>query len=136
MAVGAGIRIPLKGANKLNLNELELERIEEENDLQLFQIRVAENVLRIENRLEILFNQYDLIQKQLSESQANFALERLNLSVQKSPLLLLQIRENVIARQKSLLDIEYDIFRNYLNFLDLKGKISELPLRNYLINHG
>lgn len=132
-SIGAGFRIPTKSANKLNLNELELERIEEENELQLYKIRIAENIERTQNRLDILFKQYDKIQLQIENSQANFALERLNYSTQKNPLILLQIQENILKRQKRILDIEKKIFQSYLNLLDLTGQASELPLRNYLL---
>ncbi|MCR9287254.1 MAG: hypothetical protein NXI23_07735 [Bacteroidetes bacterium] len=131
-SIGAGLRIPTKGTNRLKLNELELERIEEENQLQLYQIQLAERIQKAQNKLNILFDQHDLIQSQLKNSQASYALEKLNTTTPKNTLVLLQIQEGVLKRQKRLLGIEYNIFRSYLDLLDLTGKVSEIPLRNYL----
>ncbi|MDF1863290.1 MAG: hypothetical protein P1U70_00580 [Saprospiraceae bacterium] len=131
-SIGAGLRIPTKGTNRLKLNELELERIEEENQLQLYQIQLAERIQKAQNKLNILFDQHDLIQSQLKNSQASYVLEKLNTTTPKNTLVLLQIQEGVLKRQKRLLGIEYNIFRSYLDLLDLTGKVSEIPLRNYL----
>ncbi|RMG76212.1 MAG: hypothetical protein D6714_21665, partial [Bacteroidetes bacterium] len=130
--LGAGFRIPLKNNNKLKLNELELDRLDAENDLRQFQIQTAERIRRAHYRLESLFGQYEQLEAQMRDSQARFVLSKISPSTPSDALLILKIKRNEIRQAEKLSKIRWDIFREYVRLLDLTGQLSELPLRNFL----
>ncbi len=130
--LGIGLQIPLKNANRIQLNELELERIEEENRLTLLQNTLSERIQNTKRDLAFSFQQYNRVKEQLEDSQAKYSFEEYGKLYGSDPLSLLYMKESLLKRERTLLQIEEDIFRDYLRLLDLTGKMVEVPLRNYL----
>ncbi|MEZ4935262.1 MAG: hypothetical protein R2788_24400 [Saprospiraceae bacterium] len=130
-----GVEIPLKGNNKLAKNEIMLERIELENRLTLQTISLNEQLQKKQQELNLRINQYNLAIQQLSDSQLQFSYDNYPQFNDTDPLLLLNIKANILNRQGNLLNIEKDIYLLYLEIIELSGKAVEMPLRNYLNNN-
>jgi hypothetical protein len=132
---GMGVEIPLKGNNKLTKNEIMLERIELENRLALQTISLNERLQKKQQELNLKINQYNLATQQLSDSQLQFSYDNYPQFNDTDPLLLLNIKANILNRQGNLLNIEKDVYLLYLEIIELSGKAVEMPLRNYLNNN-
>ena len=131
-SIGVGIRIPFKNQMQLDLNELAVDRLEEQNNLNLKTVELIENIEEIQEKLELLFQQHNQIAVQMRESQAQFSLDQFKKTGNANPLTLLKIQENLLRRQASLQKIEARAFEYYIDLLDLTGRVVEAPLRNYL----
>lgn len=131
-SLGFGLRIPTSRPNQLNFSELQLDQIEEENNYKNLELRLQARLQNGFRKKDLLFEQFDLVTRQLKESQSTYSMQNLNQLTGLPPLLLLQVKESQLKRQNRLLQIEYDIYLNYLDLIDLSGKVMEMPLRNYL----
>lgn len=131
-SIGVGIRIPFKNQMQLDLNELAIDRLEEQNDLNLKTVELTEDIEEIQEKLTLLFQQHDQIAQQMKESQAQFSLDQFKKTGNANPLTLLKIQENLLRRQASLQKLEARAFKYYIDLLDLTGRVVEAPLRNYL----
>jgi hypothetical protein len=132
LAVGIGIQIPYRGSTKIDLTEIELKRLDEEYKLKNLQYAKSHNLSQILPELALIFQQYDLIQRQIVESQAQFTLNQYAKIQGSQPLALLRMQEVILRRQAQLVDFEHDAFLKYLKLLNWSGKVAEMPLKNYL----
>ena len=131
-SVGIGIRLPLKGAAKLKLNELKLEQLKAENKKQLLETSLKNEKGKLIEELQNLLKEYDLISSQKEESQASFSMEQYGNLADASAYTLLKIKENLFRKDLQLSKVKYKIYDQYIQLLHLSGKIGALPLRNYL----
>lgn len=131
-SIGAGVEIPLKQENKLEQNDFMLDRIELENRLAIQEKNLAERMQVARQKLELKFAQYELILEQLKNSQLQYAAKNYPQRRGADPLLLLNIKSNLLKRQSDQLDIKKDIYRLYFRIIELSGKVAEAPFKNYL----
>ncbi len=129
---GMGIEIPLKGAGKLQKNEILLDRIELENRLKMQELSLAEQLEKIKQELDLKIRQYDLVNQQLANSQLQYSADNYPLLRDADPLVLLNIKSNMLLRQSDQMVIEKGIYQLYLELVELSGKAIATPLRNYL----
>ena len=131
-SVGIGIRLPIKGAAKLKLNELKLEQLKAENKNQVLEITLKNEKIKLLDKLQNLLAEYELISKQKEGSQANFSMKQYVNLADVSAYTLLKIRESLLHKDLQLNRIKYKIYDQYIQLLHLSGKMGTLPLRNYL----
>ena len=48
------------------------------------------------------------------------------------PLVLLEMRESILERDVDLATVTSEIYSSYIELLDVSGKLSEQPLKNYI----
>jgi hypothetical protein len=132
LSLGLGVMIPYKGSTKIALTEIEFKRLEEETKRENLQAQLTERTNLIRQQINSLFTQYDLVNRQLAENQARYALDRLSAMQGVQPLALLRMKEVLLKRELQVLGIEQEIMQLYLRYLDTSGQLSTLPLRNYL----
>ena len=131
-SVGVGIAIPYRGSSKIELNNIAFKRLEEENNLKNLQTNLDLQIFSLQQDLDLIFKEYDFVEKQVNESQTLYALDHYA-SIQGSPpIVLLRMKELVLKRQSQLISLEHAAYQKYIKWLDLTGKLSELPLKNYL----
>ena len=131
-SVGVGIAIPYRGSAKAELNSIAFKRLEEENNLKNLQTNLDLQIFSLQQDLDLIFKEYDFIEKQVNESQTLYALDHYT-SIQGSPpIVLLRMKELVLKRQSQLITLEHAAYQKYIKWLDLTGKLSELPLKDYL----
>ncbi len=131
-SVGVGIAIPYRGSSKIELNNIAFKRLEAENKLKNLQTNFDLEIFNVQQDLDLIFKEYDFIEKQVNESQTLYALDHYANIQGAPPLVLLQMQELVLKRQAQLVLLEHLAFQKYIKWLDLTGKLSEMPLRNYL----
>ncbi len=131
-SVGLGIAIPYRGSSKMELNKIAFKRLEAENKLKNLQNNFDLEIFNVQQDLDLIFKEYDFVAKQVNESQTLYALDHYANIQGAPPLVLLQMQELVLKRQAQLVTFEHLAFQKYIKWLDLTGKLSEMPLRNYL----
>ncbi len=134
-SIGLGFEIPLKGASKLDLKDLEVKAFELESQYQDLKNYLAEQKITLRQRLNYLLQQYDLIQQQLNDSQAEYALKEYSKIAGASPIALLKMRENTLKKEMILQKLEFGIMQTFIDYLDISGQLSNFPLKNYLLKN-
>lgn len=130
-SIGLGLKIPIKNSDILDIRSLELDQLESEQELE---IRKSEIEKRVEDRnakIQILFAQRNLLIQQLVEHKENYSLENYA-KIGTDPLVLLEIKESQLRKERTILNIEEDIYFYYLDILKTSGKMIEMPFVNYL----
>lgn len=131
-SIGLGFELPVKGSTKLNLNDLQIDIFEAESEY-----KAAENYLEREKssnyqQLDNLIKKYELVSQQLNNSQAEFALNEYRKIAEASPQALLKLRENTLKKELLLQQLEFEIIKTFIEYLDFSGLLSQRPLKNYL----
>jgi hypothetical protein len=132
LSVGVGFVVPYRGSSKTILNKLNFKQLDEKNKGQDIQESLDIQMFNAEKELETTFKEYDLVQKQINESQTLYSLDHYMNMQGGSPIIMLRMQELVLQRQVRLIDLEHDAFLHYLKILALSGKMAAVPLLNYL----
>jgi hypothetical protein len=132
ISLGLELRIPLKGEARLDLNDLKLEQIEEQNDFQIMQYEIGQQQIETEDQLNHLLKQYRMVVQQNSEGFATQLANQDNISEIMSPMDLIKMNEMILERELTIEKLKFRIFLSFIDWLEVTGKISEEPLKNYL----
>lgn len=127
-----GIRIPIVNPDKPDLNRRKLALMDDEEVLEEKKDEYRREMELAVLRMEHYAHQYYEINKKLTAlSKQNFLSLQ---SPEKSPKLsdLIKLNEFHIELRDRKNSVQKKIYETYLNYLDLNGKLSEAPLRNYL----
>lgn len=131
-SVGVGFRFPESANSRLKINNLMLEQLEEESKTRLLENELAETIARQAQLVDYLYRRYQLLNRQLEESQAAYSLPRYQSDGEATALDLLKIQESLLRRRWAVTRTEQDIFLAYVEWLAAGGLLTALPLRNYL----
>ncbi len=130
--IGIGFDIPLHGAARLDLNELQIQTYELESRFRDFKGYLLEQNNALTERLENLLQQHELVARQINESQAEYALKEYGKIAGASPKALLRLRENTLHKELILQKLELETMLSFIEYLDVSGQLAQKPFRNYL----
>lgn len=131
--LGMSIRLPFKGSSKLSLAKLKIEELEEIQRYERIEAALQREIQASVHELKSSLDQYALIEQQLQDNQASFALEQYSQVNGASPLLLLKIKAQIQKKEGLKRSFEQKILSQFIELLHRSGKLSEAPLRNYLL---
>jgi len=131
--LGLGIRIPVRDREKINLMELEFEKVDEAARYEEIRLALKDRMAQVKVQIENNYRLYQLLNQQLENSQAAFALNQYQKIAGASPIALLKLKGSQFNKELERFQIEQEIYMLYLELLDASGVIMELPLRNYLL---
>jgi len=134
LSFGLGTTIPLKRSEQLKINELELERIIQENNYIQIKEELTKTMERTRLEMESQYRLYQLIQTQLENSQAELVLQQYQKIAGASPIAMLKLKEMDMKKELELFKIQQNIYRLYISLLDVSGRMGHPPLKNYLSN--
>lgn len=127
-----GFRLPFINSDRENINRRRVNYIEEklkyEGEKRATSERIESNI----RSLSRLINQYRIVTDKKANSDARSPLEAYMKMEGINPLSLLEIRESIINNDRQQSQIFYSILFNYVELMDLVGKLSEKPLKNYI----
>jgi len=127
-----GVRIPIVNPDKPALNRRKLDLMDDEAELKDEQDIYRKKIELAELRIDHYAVQYREIESKLEalskQNLLNFQTPDKNIKMTD----LLKMNEYYLDLLDKKRNTGKNIFRNYLEYLDLSGKISELPLKNYL----
>jgi hypothetical protein len=132
LSIGLGFVLPYKGSSKTALNKLKFKQLDERNKWNDIRENLDYQLFMAQKDLEITLKEYDLVTKQINESQTLYSLDHYMQMQGGSPIVMLRMQELVLQRQARLVELEHDAFVKYLKILTSTGKLAALPLQNYL----
>ena len=133
-SIGFAATIPLKRSEQLKINELELDRIIQENNYVRIKEELTKTMERTRSEMESQYRLYQLIQSQLDNSQAKLVLQQYQKIAGASPLAMLRLKESDLKKRVELFKIQQSIYKLYVSLLDISGRMGHPPLKNYLSN--
>lgn len=133
-SLGMGFTIPLKKSQQIKTSELKVEKMVNENSYANIREELTESMEHILTQMETQYRIYQLVEEQISNSQANFVFQQYK-SIGGAPALtLLQLKESDLKKELELFKVEQNIYNLYIELLVVSGRISTMPLKNYLSN--
>lgn len=127
-----GIRIPIVNPDKPDLNRRKLALMDDEAILEEKRDDHQREMELAVLRMDHFTKQYEEISTKLASigKQNLFSFQSPDKSIKVSDLI--KLNEFYLDLLFKLNAVKKQIYETYLNYLDLNGKISEAPLRNYL----
>lgn len=133
-SLGMGIKIPVRNRQRENIDELEFEKIDESLKYQETKIKLRERIAQIRLEMESHYELYQLLNEQLTTSQADEVLEQYQKIAGASPLAMLKLKGSQFKKELERFTTQQSLYMLYVELLEVSGKMMELPLRNYLTN--
>ncbi len=124
-SIELGIELPFVNSERLDINRRKLDYLTEKGRYEETKQAVDREVERLKGELARLFEHHGLVSESMkaeSYRQAEGA----------DPLVLLKIQESILRKDCALNELNLEIYRRYVDLLDLSGYLSRKPVRNYL----
>jgi hypothetical protein len=131
-SVGMGINIPYNGSRNARKTLLQIEQYAAEQDLQTLQLQCSAAIQK--SKLQF-FNAQSLhvsIKTQIQKAGQRYNLKEVAAADNDGIVTVLLNSEFQLRRQLKLLSMEKEMTEKYLQILFLSGRLSEIPLVNYL----
>lgn len=127
-----GISIPIVNPNRLDTNRRKLRILKAQSEYANMHKKVNQERVILSRDVKRLTAQYKVLKlkKHQSNTQSSFDTYRHMEGV--SPLILLKLKESLLKTDISMHKILRRIYTKYIKFLNVSGKLSEKPCKNYL----
>lgn len=132
LTVGIGLRIPTKAMSRLQLNEITLERIENESKYQALQTDLAKELSIAHQKMNVLLDEYALHKAYVEKMGLDKLYNKYTVVAEANPLIAIEIKENLLKDQIEQLEISYKIYTQFLSILSYTGILSKQNRTNYL----
>ena len=131
-SLGVGFDIPFKGTSRLDLNEKKINILDTQSEYISTKEELAQSLLESSTRLKRLLSMYDLLNKQIEDGNAAYALNEYSRQSTASPLAIIKLKELNTNTEVLLMEVEQEITSCYLAYLYSTGILGEAPYKNYL----
>jgi hypothetical protein len=131
-AVELNFRIPNLTLASHQLNKYKADLLSEAENYEQVKEELSEKVRKDLADLHQLIAQYRYLSARINEVDAEASLKKFLQIEGIDPLVLLDIKENILKSQIDITWIKHGILRNYLYVIDNAGLLSARPIRNYL----
>jgi len=131
-AIELGFRIPNLTLASHQLNKYKADLLSEAENYEQIKDELGEKVRKDLADLNQLIAQYRYLSNRINEVDAEASLKKFLQIEGIDPLVLLDIKENILKTQIDMVWIKHGILRNYLYVIDNAGLLSTRPIRNYL----
>jgi len=131
-AVELSFRIPNLTLASHQLNKYKADLLSEAENYEQIKDELGEKVRKDLADLNQLIAQYRYLSARINEVDAEASLKKFLQIEGIDPLVLLDIKENILKTQIDMTWIKHGILRNYLYVIDNAGLLSTRPIRNYL----
>ena len=127
-----GFRIPIFNEDKADHQRTYLNLIEDKADIARQNNRVSlEQQIAMED-VSAAISKYEIIHARMEQLFPGNSLEAYKKQMLKKPEKLLKIKDNQLKMSRDLIDNLEEVYLNYIDFLDVYGKLAESPLKNFL----
>ncbi len=131
-SLGLGVRIPTKATNRQKVNEAQLDLFDEEFKQRQLEEKIAQRLRDYYQSYQQLEMEYQMLVKQIEESDWEGTLATYQQAGIVSPLSLLQIKETLLKQERSLFKLEAEAREIFIKILAAKGLLNQAPRTNYL----
>ncbi len=127
-----GIKLPWLSTNREDFARRYLDFLREKEEYDKLRNDIQRKMKKDESDIRALISQYEFLAARENEVDAEASLKKYLQMSGVDPLELLSIKENLIKNRMEKEGIYYRILRNFIYVLDVTGRMSAKPLRNYL----
>ena len=132
LSLSFAFQLPVKGNSFLRINQLALAKIEAENKWKEANYLADKERKRILRDLNSWLKRYEQLTQNLVATQEKIT-KSYNVNYQDNyNILSLKIRAHLLKKKLRLHQIEEKIYQSYLDWLNITGRMIELPLVNHL----
>lgn len=133
ISFGVGFNLPFSGNKKLDLNELALDKIEEQGEYELLKNQLEISQSQLIERIKQLITEQQLLKNQLENSQAKYTYQRMLMIEEINPIDILDLKEILVKRENAIQKLDSQILKLFVEWLSVSDKMIEKPLKNYLL---
>jgi hypothetical protein len=127
-----GISIPFGNPNRPDINRRKLSSLKAQSAYAIRQKEVREDSALLSRDVNRLISQYTLLKAKKTRSNTRASFHAYQRMEGVSPLILLKLKESLLKTDIVMQKINRRIYEKYIQFLDISGKLSEKPYKNYL----
>ena len=130
--VELGITLPFVNSNRLDINRRKLQLLTAQTCDKELKRTLEEGLATCSGDIKRLLKEYAVL-TEIKQQTATDSLLKAYMQVEGiSPLVLLEMKESILKRNIALEKIRNELFISYIELLDITGKLSEKPLKNYI----
>lgn len=127
-----GIRLPFVGNDRLDVSRARVQFLDAQARAVRERAELGERLTATEATLKQLLHQHEIAAHSPIVVDAHHTLQACRHTEGTSPLVMLRLRERVLRHEIELAIVSREAYTAYIALLDLSGRLSERPLRNYL----
>ncbi len=127
-----GINIPGISADRQDIARRQISFMKDREEYNQLRRELQAKMKKDESDIRALIRQYEFLTARETEVDAEASLKKYLQMSGVDPLVLLSIKENLIKNGVEKASVYYSILRNFVYILDVTGKLSCSPLRNFL----
>jgi len=129
---GFGITIPIVNSDKIDINRRLLSMLDDNEDYIVEKKTLEDTARMLQEEINALIQKYEFLTQRSEMIKTESFLGKYALVEGEDPLTLLKIRQSVINNGELMDEVKYKIYKKYIQMMDITGKLSESPLRNFL----
>lgn len=127
-----GISVPFGPGSRQKMRRRQLEKIKAKTAFEILKRQHKEDISRVSQELRGLIEQYENFLQKKESGRNRFLYDLWQEREGTDPMILLNLRESMLKSQRAETKLIFKINGIYIDLLDISGKLSEVPLRNYL----
>ena len=131
-SIEVGFRIPNLTLAAHELNSRRADLLKESEKYEQVKDELSEKIRKDLADLRQLIAQYRYLKERSSQVDVEASLKKFVQIDGIDPLVVLEIKEDILKSRISSTSIKYGIMRNYIYVIDNAGLLSQTPIRNYL----
>jgi hypothetical protein len=127
-----GIRLPFINSNRLDINRRKVRLLTAQERKSRLEQELKQNIETCSANITMLLKQHDVLSDKKKQASTELSIKAYAQIEGADPLALLKMKESIIKRDLSAVKISRGLFTNYIELLDVSGRLSHKPLKNYL----
>ncbi|QTA85652.1 hypothetical protein [Desulfonema magnum] len=131
-SVEVGFNLPFVNPDREDINRRKRNWLDEKLEYEEEKNKASEKIRSLSASLNRLIRQHRILVNRKPESNAEISFKKYMEMEGINPLTLLKIKKSILESEMRLKRIGYLIRRQYIDLMNITGKLSEKPLKNYL----
>ncbi len=129
---GIGVYIPIVNSKQQSIDAKRMDLLKIQTDYFELKAEIEEFITDFTRDVKILSSQHETLNKRKKEVAKDDYFKNITHIQGVHPLKLLDIKESIMKTEKKIEEVNFEINKRYIELLDLSGKMSKKPLKNYL----
>lgn len=130
-SVGFGITVPFVSIKRDDLVERKTDLIDAKEEYNEMRDLLLDSALTVKGEIQTLVEKFSYIMKRKKEIINQEALSKY-VQAEGELLQMLEIEEKILEDQIEMDELLYNIYHKYIKMLNITGRLSLAPIRNYL----
>ncbi len=127
-----GFNIPFVNQDKLSINRRQLNYLAEKGRYEDLKSELNQEIRNLQEEIRRDLKRIELLEMREKELNSEGSLKTYLQVEGIDPLILLRTREASIKSNMRKSEARFEIYKSYIKLMDITGKLSETPLKNYL----